>query len=203
MWYSRFAVVLLGFGLGFAADGQPGGREHVVAIVLNTEFPLSPMTERAMREELGRLLRPAGIRPVVHHDSHLLDLGTAGEVIWVRCRGCSEIPAGKAVSRPAGPLGWVRCVDEEMQPFITLDCPLVAAHLREILVTPQQFSAKPQMGRALARVLVHELMHYLTRSRLHLGSRLFREDMDPQTLLEPGVVLEDVDVEALRRTLVH
>lgn len=203
MWYSRFAAVAVGCVLGCAAGAPPGEREQVVAIVLKTEAPLSALTERAMREELARLLRPAGIRAVVHQDEALLDLGEVEEVIWVGFRGCSEVPAGKAASKPVGPLGWVRCVDGAMQPFVTLDCPLVAAHLREILVTPQQYSAKPLMGRALGRVLVHELLHYLTRSRAHSGSQLFREDMEPQTLLEPWVALEAVDVEALRRMLTH
>lgn len=203
MWYSRLAVMVMGCALGCAAGAPPGEREHVVAVVLKTEVPLSPLTERAMREELARLLRPAGIRAVVHQDAEILVLGGVDEVLWVGCRGCSEVPAGKAGSRPAGPLGWVRCVDGAMQPFVTLNCPLVAAHLREALVTPQQFSAKPLMGRALARVLVHELMHYLTRSRAHVGSRLFGEDMDPQTLLEPAVALEAADLDALRQALTH
>jgi hypothetical protein len=203
MRYSRFAVVWLGCALGYAAVEPSGGRAHVVAIVLKTEAPMSPMTEQAMREELARLLRPAGIRAVVHRDAEMLDLGGVDEVIWVGYRGCSLVPAGKAVSRPAGPLGWVRCLDGAMQPFVTVDCPLVAAHLREALVAPQHLWAKPLMGRALARVLVHELMHYLTRSREHSGTRLFREDMDSQTLVEPRVALEAVDLEALRRTLTH
>lgn len=203
MWYSRFALVMLGFALGCAADEPRGGRERVVAIVLKTESPLSPLTERTLREELSRLLRPVEIRVAVHPDAEVLDLGEVDDVIWVWCRGCSDVPAGRWPTAPKGPLGWVRCVDEVLQPFITLDCPLVAAHLREILVTPRQFSAKPLMGRALARVLVHELLHYLTGSREHSGSRLFREDLDPQTLLDPGLALEAVDVEALRRTLAH
>jgi hypothetical protein len=54
-------------------------------------------------------------------------------------------------------------------------------------------------GRALARVMAHELYHYLTQSAAHTASELFRPAMTSMDLTMPQVRFESLEIEALRK----
>jgi hypothetical protein len=184
-------------GMSSADEPKPGG-SYRLGIVLDPVVPMSGTTVRAMRDELDRLLRPAGISPEVYLMADEVHLGKVDDLVIVSLKGCSVVPVGLPRLGKVSRLGWVVRVDGEMLSTIHVDCTEVGAHVSSALVWAQQGFSKTMMGRALARVLVHELLHYLTGSVEHSGSRLFREQVDAQTLVDPRVELETGDVAALR-----
>jgi len=57
------------------------------------------------------------------------------------------------------------------------------------------------LSRALARVIVHEVIHAVLPSRDHAPAGLTREVLDRDSLLDPGVEIEPVVAEAFRSAL--
>lgn len=169
-----------------------------LAIILDAEQPLPGLTLTAMRAELQDLLTPAGILPVLYIAEAVVHVGETFDVVTVFLQGCSLVPPGYQSPLPLVPLGWVTKTDGEFLSIIHIDCSLTASHVASAIVWNQAGLSKPLMGRALARILVHELLHYLTNSTGHSGSRLFSKFMDPFTLIEPGIKLEPCDLQSLR-----
>lgn len=181
-------------------DGFGAGPLQRLAIILDVEQPLSGLTLAAMHAELQDLLTPAGILPVLHFAEAVVHVGETYDVVTVFLEGCSLVPPGYQSPLPLVPLGWVTKTDGEFLPIIHIDCSLTASHVGSAIVWNQAGLSKPLMGRALARILVHELLHYLTNSAEHSGSRLFGKSMDPSALIEPGIKLEPCDLQSLRES---
>ena len=88
--------------------------------------------------------------------------GTLIEVTLLgHCSGRRHASAG------TGALGWSEVSDGKVLPFIRLDCDRIGALIRPVLKGKGSSSRELLMGRALARVLAHELRHVLSDQTDH------------------------------------
>lgn len=71
--------------------------------------------------------------------------------------------------RPLGklPLGWVKESGGEIQPFIHVDCDDIQLVLWQRMIGCNYAERKNAMGRAVARVMVHEWIHIASQSAHH------------------------------------
>lgn len=190
----QFAV--LGLLLFFVS--RPVVGDSRLAILLEPEVKMPEETRRAMEEELGALLAPSGVSVTLLEAAAVNRLGYVDEVITVVLRGGYQIAPGWRVASVAGTLGSIREVDGEIQPRIYLACQQVASHLALSMRRYQLAIADRLLGRALGRVVVHELLHWAKGSAEHGMSPLSSERVSAQTLIEEGVELEGEESEAIR-----
>jgi hypothetical protein len=124
--------------------------------------------------------------------------GRADIVVWVHFRGdCRLEPS--AISLPSdGPLGQIQAEGTEILPVIEVDCDRTAAMVWQNRGTLPLALATRAFGLALGRVLAHELYHYMTQSRVHTQSDLFRRGMTSDKLTAPQLRFENDEIEALR-----
>lgn len=184
------------------ADQAAGAaQEYRLAIVLDTEQPLSSITSLVLSEEVARLLAPGGITVEFYPLAAVIHLGIANRLVTARLQRCTLLPANKQSPLELVPLAWVTSTDGEVLSTIHVDCGLVGSQVGSATVWTQQGLAQSLMGRALARVLLHELLHILTGTAEHTGTRLFSNTMSLQTLIEPGLGLEPRDIGLLRESL--
>jgi hypothetical protein len=66
---------------------------------------------------------------------------------------------------------------------------------------PERSKGDLAFGRALARVLAHELLHYLTGAAKHTQSALFRASISPGALLASELRLGADEIADLRKAL--
>ena len=69
-----------------------------------------------------------------------------------------------------------------MLPMIKVDCDRVAAYLWPAMTGRKGSSGDIAFGRALARVVAHELYHCLTGTAKHTRSALFRADISAKRI---------------------
>jgi hypothetical protein len=139
----------------------------------------------ALREETSRLLPLPGL------EIHWRDLeGRSGKetfdhLIIVRFHGsCSPFTPARAVL-PPGPLGITHISDGQILPFIEANCAQLTSAARRLRRVPFRLDHE-SLGRALARVVAHEIYHVLSDSGLHDRHGLSKAALTPADLFLPG-----------------
>ncbi len=143
-----------------------------------------------MRAELSAVYAPAGLSPEWHPLESPALVGQPAAVVAVRFTGACRWDWRKPSAAVTGVLARTAQVDGELLPLITVDCARVAAFV--------QAPSPGLLGRALARVLAHELYHYLTQQTAHTHTVLFSESVGSSDLLVPAVGFDATELEALR-----
>jgi hypothetical protein len=95
---------------------------------------------------------------------------------------CSAAP-GTGQNKGRGPLGWVLLVDDQIQPFVHVDCDRVRQMLYRDLRDKTTAERRRILARAVSRIVVHEMTHIVTQSSLHGASGLQKAHVSPSDLL--------------------
>jgi hypothetical protein len=181
---ARILVVLVGF---FGAELRPGladpvnppHRKLVVYLKTAPGQPSPPAEE--MKREVNALMEGAGYSVFWRSpDDYGRDEGDA-MVIVSELRGvCTAPPAGMTLQPPevGASLASTAVSDGKVLPFIWVDCDTVTRLLAPALPSQAATGRNYLYGRALGRVVAHELFHVLTGTRDHddagIAKRSFR-----------------------------
>ena len=182
----RFQLALLLFCSGAAtAVCETDFRElHKVrlTLILHVEDPYSDAALQFMNDELGEIFEPLGMWTETRLDTDIQpgDLFERVAVVKLK-RGCQlnrEIPGFQK-----GPLGMVQRVDGTILPFIDIYCGRVHDMVREDLRVDEKPERSRKFGRALARVIAHELYHVFSQTVQHTKSGLSKAAFTASDLL--------------------
>jgi len=174
--FARIVVVLVCFfgavlRPGLAESVNPPHRRLVVYLKTAASQPKPPTDE--MKREVDALMEGAGYSVSWRSPGDFgQDEGDAA-VIVSEFQGVCEVPRPGIILAPPGAgaiLASTAISDGEVLPFISVDCAIVARLLAPAL--PDDAAARRTFlyGRALARVMAHELFHALTGTREHADS---------------------------------
>lgn len=170
----------------FAGTASAQALEGPVTILFKSDRPLPTGVLNAMQREADAAVFPSLIRlawqsqnaaeaPSVHY--RLAVLNFRGE-----CRVGAPLPPGSG-STNVDALGQTQSVNGEVLPISDIQCDATRQYLdRELrgLTVPEQDEA---LGRALGRVVAHELYHILLRTRAHAKTGLGRPMLSRAELL--------------------
>ena len=102
-----------------------------------------------------------------------------------------------------GPLGWTHMSDGEILPFSDINCDGVRLFLqRDLLRVPEQ-NRPVAYGRALARVLAHELYHIFAKTAKHGGWGVAKPAYTVQELLSNKFQFDRKQCDQLRAHQEH
>jgi len=190
-----FRAILAGLAL-WVVVGPLQGQSRLKVLA---EFDQQPDTATVewMEQEAGSLFSDAALTlswpPGQDHLEEFI-----GPLVSAQFHGrCGLDPGALSLPTP-GPMAWVQSQDGEIQSFIDVDCDRTAAMVWQSRGTLPLPLVTRAFGRALGRVVAHELYHYLTRSSVHSASDLFRPAMTSRDLTLPQVRFEPGEIEALR-----
>lgn len=172
--------------------------QATLAVLLDAGPALAPDTRVELEEELGALLAQAGVQVVVQDIAPLNHLGAVSGLVNVHLQGAGPVGVGRRGMPVSGSLGWVTQLDGVVQPLIHVDAAAVATHIGPLFLRGQEALARILLGRALARVVMHELLHWLTQSAEHGEGLLFRPSVSPSTLIEDGIGLDAAEIWMVR-----
>lgn len=187
--------------IGFAVAPALLLSQTGLAVIIDADTPLAADTRMELVRELGELLAPAGVRVDVQDSAPVNWLGTSVAVAYVTLHGVCPVEVARFSMPALGALGWVARIDGVVQPFIHVDAGAAAAHIGPLFVRGQEALARMLLGRALARVIMHELLHWLTQSAEHGEGPLFQPAVSASTLIAAGVGLVESEVWMVRRGL--
>jgi hypothetical protein len=181
-----------------ARNGEP---PLELAVILNFKGPHSPVSIQEMEREAVLILNPAGVRL----RWGMLGAGPAAPVYnhlaVMTFRGSCEFEQTPAEPGELGPYAITRMADGGMLPFGEVDCGRVVRAARRAMTSLDYGWADKLVGRAMGRVVAHELIHILTGSPRHGTEGITQPSLSGEELVQPVLQLSLLDIFKLRRDL--
>jgi hypothetical protein len=181
----RAAAMLMMAGAAAAAEPR-------LVVVLAFEEQASDTLLDAMQGEVDRIFERARAEIEVLVLKGALEVRHATRIIHMDVKGTC---ASTAVRRKRSPstLAAMFGVDRELQPIGSVDCRALSAYLGTVTT--------PVFGRALGRVLAHEVYHYVTQRREHSDRGLFAASLSDISLTSAELAFTDHDLATLNGSL--
>lgn len=173
--------------LTLIARGQ--ALEEPVSVLFGSDHPLPAAVLVSLQHEAESAVFPAMIRLSWARQDAASAPGVYHRLTIVRFRGdCSlaaPLPLTSASPANAEALGQTRVVNGDVLPISDIRCDAARKYLgREIRALPPS-EQDEAFGRALGRVVAHELYHMLLRTRTHGKTGLARPAVSRAELLAP------------------
>lgn len=197
---SRFLCLVLA---ALPVLGMPGG-VPVAPVAVYTQFLLDapPAVVAALQAEVDSIMAPSGLT------FDWRSLATAGQSPAVelavitfkgRCDANGVIPHNPN----PGPLGWTHLTGGTIIPFADIDCEAIGSFLQRDLRFEKPDQRQTTFGRAVGRVLAHELYHIFANTKRHGSCGVGREAYSVQDLLAPTFQFEERESIALANSAAH
>jgi len=171
----------------------------VLTVYMRDAEGCAPRVLDEMHAEVAEIMRPAGIFPVWRS----LDAPRYNETVTAlivltfagACRGEGHCHSTK----PSTPLGWTHSSDGEILPFCVVDCDRVRQVVGSVIQCERTERRDRLYGRALGRVVAHEMYHVLANTTAHARSGLAKPLLDASELISNLFRFGAKEIELLRR----
>ncbi|MDR3703491.1 MAG: hypothetical protein P4L56_27830 [Candidatus Sulfopaludibacter sp.] len=157
-----------------------------------------------MKSELASLMQSAGYR-VAWRDSHSKTDSTAATLVVVQLQGACSVPAGSSASDgPAADtktLASTAVSDDVVLPFSIINCAALSRVVWPSLAQEPGARRDFLYGRAMARLLAHELYHILANTRDHERDGIAKSHFTFTDLLTERFEFEHTTLAKLQRAV--
>lgn len=185
-------------GRSEAFGPQPGS----VAVYFQGTHSNSDIALDSMKTELTLLLNGAAYD--IHWGDSQKPMVSGGTLVVVELRGACvpSSPGANSFEKASGSaLASSQVVNERILPFISLDCralnDLIAVPIAQLPAGQRDLA----YGRAMARLLAHELYHFLTQATHHTKSGIAKTAVSATELLSDHFDFDGEAVARLRASL--
>jgi|SRR5580700_2130794 hypothetical protein len=187
-----FAVVL------YAVPVVAGSPPTPVTAVLIPDSRYSPMAIREMGREAAGILKHSGV--TLRWRFGPSAQVSNGRLIVVRLRGECEMDGESAVMQK-GALGWSHQVNGAILPFTDLACDNIRGAIQSADLNERHEQANMLLGRAMGRVLAHEVYHIVADTPEHGKDGVAQSALSARELTSGQLELRPSDVEAIQSGL--
>jgi hypothetical protein len=162
------------FTLGLLLAVLPASGEIKVArsaapVTVYTQFEQAPAEGvlTALQDEVASIMAPIGL----HFEWRSLERSTgreiAVELVVATFKGTCGVMTSTEHRGTAGALGWTHTSNGEVLPFADVECDRISRLLGPALTRMDPGDREGALGRAVGRVLAHELFHVFARTSRH------------------------------------
>jgi hypothetical protein len=174
----------------------------VLTVILDFKGPFSKASLLEMKRESGLVLQSSGVRldwRMLGEDPY----ASYGDLVVMTFRGtCKYEPAAPSDTEDElGPLAMTHSVNGEIQPFGEVNCDRVVNSARNAMLGADYARADLLIGRALGRVVTHELVHMITGSAEHGPEGVEKSSLSGRQLIEGELPLSGFDIDRLKQKL--
>jgi hypothetical protein len=171
-----------------------------VTVILDFKGPHSSGATIEMQTEAASILREANVslswRPLAAAYNH-----TYRELVVMSFKGSCELAPNAPIYDEPGPYAYTRIADGKVLPFGEVDCTRVVSSVRRAMISERFAWPDYVLGRALGRVVAHELVHMLTRSVHHGSHGVTQASLSGRQLIGGPLRLEKDDILKLQERL--
>lgn len=172
-------------------------RPSDVTVIIDFKGMWSAQAVQEMQHEAARIIRTSGVELGWMRRDQAANV-TFNDVVVLTFRGsCAFVPA-PPIYDELGPYASTRTTNGEIQPFGDVDCDRVVTSVRQAMFGADFTHADALVGRALGRVVAHELVHMLTKSEVHAREGVQRATLSGRQLIAASLPLSEFDVDRLR-----
>lgn len=152
-----------------------------------------------MKHELGSILKGSGIQ-VEWRDRHYVGRSEwFANLVVVKFRGVCRMDADADRDAGSGPLAFTYLSNGAVLPFSEVECDRVRSSLRSAMSRRDYLHSDAMFGRAMARVLAHELYHVLAGTEFHSAKGVAQRALSGSQLVSGQLELNPEDLDLMRR----
>jgi hypothetical protein len=151
----------------------------------------------ALRKEVDSTMSPMGLRFDWQQLSDFRSDRVSAAVAVVHFEGRCDVGGMVMRGNQPGSLGWTEISDGKILPFTHVDCERVRTFLQTTLLGFRPGEQEAAYGRALGRVLVHELFHVFGDTPKHGSGGAGKEKYSPVDLLAANFQFNEKQTRAL------
>jgi hypothetical protein len=186
-------TLLFAASLMFAAPpGQP------VTVVLDFDQPHSEQSLSVMEKEVATLMKDTGVTFDWRMQRDLPPEASFGDVLVFRMKGTCAMEVVPMPIDERGPLGMAFVSDGEVLSFGAVECDRVRRAVNRVIPSHRKESQDSLFGRAMGRVVAHEIYHMLAGKERHTGSGVTRSALTADELTVNQINLDESAIEAVR-----
>ena len=174
----------------------PSGAD--VTVIVNFKGPYSAPAVKFMEREVAQILKGTGVTVDWRPRAEAGD-ATFNDLVVMTFKGSCVFSAVPLPYDELGPYAITRTTGGEVQPFGEVDCDHVVSSLHTAMSGDDYARADLLLGRALGRVVAHELVHMLTKSKQHGREGVERAALSARQLIADSLPLSAFDVDRLQQ----
>jgi hypothetical protein len=167
-----------------------------VTVIVDVKGTYSEAAFREMRREAGQIVQSSGVRLGWKTRSEA-ENATFNDLVVMTFRGACAFDPAAPIYDELGPLAITRTANGEVQPFGEVNCNRVGNAIRPAMFGEDYSKGDLLFGRALGRVVAHELVHMLTRSGQHAREGVQKAALSGKQLISTSLPLDADDVDRL------
>ncbi len=154
-------------------------------IALYTQFVERPPADilEGMQAEVESIMAPMGLTFHWHDLAASNGREVSVELAVIEFQGRCDVDALMSRDGRPGPLGWTNISDGVILPFAKVNCSAVRTFIQKELLDIRADDRLQAFGRALGRVLAHELYHIFANTTRHGSDGVGREFYSVRDLL--------------------
>lgn len=197
LWIAAFAT----FPLFAATDGVQ--RQVRVSVALDFEQKaFGADVVRQMQIEAETILRDSGLGIEWTSIAESAQRQDLNEILVFKMRGKCVMDSFPLLPDELGlPLAFTHSIDGEILSFGAVDCDRVRSLLKRTMAGRDYARGDFLFGRALGRVMAHEMVHMLARTSAHAEDGVTRECLSARELSRDRLMLSDKSLRAIRGQL--
>jgi hypothetical protein len=185
------AAILLLTLAAFGADKRP------ILVLMQFEQDHSEVSIAAMKREFAEIMKAAGLEFDHKLRSELSEFDTPADIIMVKFKGQCRMKLLPELFDERGPFATTQMQDGQMQSFSEVACDRVRVSVRSAMTGTQLKDGETVLGRALGRVLAHEVYHIVSKSPHHGATGVARRALTGSELTADRLQLDPKDVEKM------
>jgi hypothetical protein len=122
---------------------------------------------------------------------------TFNDLVVMTFKGSCSFDPAPPLYDELGPLAVTRTSNGEVQPFGEVNCDRVVNSVRGAMFGSDYSKGDMLVGRALGRVVAHELVHMLTKSGQHAHEGVQKAALSGRQLISASLPLSAMDIDRL------
>jgi hypothetical protein len=177
-----------------SSSATPRTTPDALTIVFRFDGPYSEKSLVEMKRELGTILHDSGIRVDWRNQSDVAASESFPNLVVVKFRGKCRMEPVPYLYDERGPLAFTYSTDGAVLPFGEIECDKVRSSLRTAMWGGDYKRSDKLLGRALARVLAHELYHMLAKTHSHVGQGIAEKALSGAQLISERLQLNQAEL---------
>lgn len=176
--------------ISFAASPPAVQPSTPLTAVVLPEGAYSKVAVREMGREAARILKQSGVS--LRWQVGIPDKAVSGLLVVVKLVGNCDMDGSPTLLVP-GPLGWSHEVNGTILPFSDLACDNIRGAVGAAMSAGNDLRGNILLGRAMGRVLAHELYHVVADTSQHGREGVAQASLTPRDLTSGQLSLEPSD----------
>jgi hypothetical protein len=181
-----------------AASTLAGQSSTPVTAVVMPDGRYSQVAIREMGREAAHILKKSGVSLLWHLG--IPAQAVNGHLVIVKLLGRCDMDGPPALPM-SGPLGWSHEADGVILPFSDLACENIRGAVNGAALAGHQYPGNLLLGRAMGRVLAHELYHVIANSTEHSRQGIAQPRLSARELTSGQLEFRPSDVETIQNYL--